>query len=210
MLHLVATPIGNLEDITYRAVRILQEVDFIICEDTRTSLKLLNHYGIKKPLENYHGHSDKSKAERLCERIKNGETAALISDAGTPGISDPGYGIIQVALEQDITLCPIPGPCAAISALIGSGMHMHHFLYLGFLPVKKGRQTMFLSLQEKQHSVVIYESVHRINRTLSDIEKYFGSEHQICVAREITKKFETFYRGTINDIQKQFKEKPPK
>ncbi|MDD2871438.1 MAG: 16S rRNA (cytidine(1402)-2'-O)-methyltransferase [Candidatus Gracilibacteria bacterium] len=216
MLYIVATPIGNLEDITYRAVRILSEVDSIACEDTRTSATLLNRYDIKKPLISYHSHSGQTKTDKIIEQLKKGQNIALISDAGTPGISDPGYILIKEAIMEGIEVVPIPGVTAFTTALMGSGMQMNHFLYLGFLPVKKGRQTLFKMLVERKNNkkedetVVIYESVHRIVRTLKEIGEYFGSEHNIVVARELTKKFEEFKRGNVGEIVEYFENNPGK
>lgn len=200
MLYIVSTPIWNLEDITYRAVRTLWEVDLVACEDTRTSATLLNHYNIKKSLISFHSHSGVAKTDKIIAELKSGKNVALISDAGTPGISDPGYALIKEALENDIEVVPIPGVTACITALSASGMPSNHFLYLGFLPIKKGRQTMLKKLQNKEETVVIYESVHRIVRTLEDFIEYFWADTQIVVARELTKKFEEFKRGTIQEI----------
>lgn len=208
MLYIVATPIGNLEDITLRAIRILGEVDMIACEDTRTSWVLLNKYEIKKPLVSFHSHSWAPKVDRIIWELKSGKNIALISDAGTPGISDPGYILIKEAIVQWIEVVPIPGVTAFTTALMGSGMQMNHFLYLWFLPVKKGRQTLFKRLVEKKdETVVIYESVHRIIKTLHEIESYFGSEHHIVVGRELTKKFEEFQRGPVSEVISYFENK---
>ncbi|MDQ7010054.1 MAG: 16S rRNA (cytidine(1402)-2'-O)-methyltransferase [Candidatus Gracilibacteria bacterium] len=216
MLYIVATPIGNLRDITYRAVETLKNVDSIACEDTRTSGVLLNHYEISKPLISFHSHSAKSKTDKIIEQLKEGKNIALISDAGTPGISDPGYILIKEAIEQGIEVVPIPGVTAFTTALMGSGMQMNHFLYLGFLPVKKGRKTLFTNLVERKankktdETVVIYESVHRILKTLKEIESYFGEEHKIVVGRELTKKFEDFQRGKISEVIHYFENTPGK
>ena len=204
MLSIVSTPIGNLEDITFRAVRTLQEADIIACEDTRTSGVLLRHYEISKPLISFHAHSGDVKVDKIIALLKEGKHVALISDAGTPGISDPAYILVKRAVEENITVVPIPGASAVLSALVGSGMHMHDFRFIGFLPVKKGRETMFKSLQNKDYTVVIYESVHRILRTLSDFEKYFGPEYPIVVGRELTKKFEEFKHGTVRECREYF------
>lgn len=210
MLYIVSTPIGNLEDITYRAVRILQEVDSIACEDTRTSATLLNHYKIKKPLISFHSHSWLMKIDKLLSDLKSWKNIALISDAGTPGISDPGYNLIKEAIENHIDIVPIPGVTACITALSASGMPSNHFLYLGFLPIKKWRQTMLKRLQNKQETVVIYESVHRIIKTLQDFVEYFWGETQIVVARELTKKFEEFQRGNILEVLEYFEKNKEK
>lgn len=210
MLYIVSTPIWNLEDITLRAIRILKEVDSIACEDTRTSSTLLNHYEIKKPLLSFHSHSKQTKVDKIIEELKQGKNIALISDAGTPGISDPGYVLIKQAIIEWIEIVPIPWVTAFTTALVWSGMQMNHFLYLGFLPIKKWRQTLFKRLQEKQETTVIYESVHRLIKTLEDIKTYFWEEHKIVVARELTKKFEEFKRWTTNEIIDYFQNTPGK
>jgi len=207
MLYIVPTPIWNLEDITYRAVRILCEVDYIACEDTRTSGVLLKHYNISTPTLSYHSHSGKAKLDKILDMLNNGKDVALISDAGTPGISDPGYALIGAALENDIEITALPGPTAVTTALSASGMSSHHFLYLGFLPVKKWRQTLLTRISEnKTETVVIYESVHRIIKTLSDLKKYFWPDHHIVVGRELTKKFEEYIRGGISEVETYFSE----
>jgi len=211
MLYIVATPIWNLWDITYRAVQTLKEVDSIACEDTRTSSTLLSHYEIKKPLISFHSHSGKTKIDKIIENLKEWKNIALISDAGTPWISDPWYILIKEAIVNNIEVVPIPWVTAFTTALMWSGMQMNHFLYLGFLPVKKWRQTLFTRLsQNKTETVVIYESVHRILKTLWDIEKYFWADHHIVVGRELTKKFEEFKRWTVTEIQDYFNNTPGK
>lgn len=216
MLYIVATPIWNLWDITYRAVETLKTVDSIACEDTRTSWVLLNHYDISKPLISFHAHSWKSKLDKIIEQLKSGQDIALISDAGTPGISDPWYILIKEAILAWVEIVPIPWVTAFTTALMWSGMQMNHFLYLGFLPVKKWRQTLFTALVERKsnkktdETVVIYESVHRIIKTLKEIEKYFWAEHHIVVWRELTKKFEDFQRGTITEVLDYFENTPGK
>ncbi len=211
MLYIVATPIWNLEDITLRALRTLKEVDGIACEDTRTSSILLNKYEIKKPLISFHSHSGKTKVDKIIEQLKKGENIALISDAWTPGISDPGYVLIKEAILNDIEVVPIPWVTAFTTALMWSWMQMNHFLYLGFLPVKKWRQTLFKKLvEQKNETVVIYESVHRLLKTLWDIMQYFWEGHEIVVARELTKKFEEFKRWRVDEIINYFEENKSK
>ncbi len=214
MLYIVATPIWNLDDITYRAIKTLNEVDSIACEDTRTSSKLLNHYDIKKPLISFHSHSWKTKTTKIIEQLKNWQNIALISDAWTPWISDPWYVLIKEALQEGIEITPIPWVTAFTTALCASWMQMNHFLYLWFLPLKKGRQTLFNSLVDRKNSkwwwetIVIYESVHRILKTIREIWEYFWTDHNIVVARELTKKFEEFNRGTVEEVLTYFESNP--
>ena len=207
MLSIVSTPIGNLEDITLRALRTLKEADYIACEDTRMTGQLLGYYDIENGwrLLSFHSHSGFSKVDKIIELLGEGKHIALVSDAGTPGISDPGYVLIKKAIEAGVTVTPIPGASAVLSALVASGFDCHQYLYLGFIPVKKWRQTMLKSLQNKEHTVVIYESVHRIEKTLQEFEEYFGADTPMVVGREITKKFEEFARGTIYEIREYFK-----
>lgn len=210
MLYIVSTPIWNLEDITFRAIKTLNEVDLIACEDTRTSATLLNHYNIKKPLISFHSHSWVTKIDKILKELMEWKNIALISDAWTPWISDPWYALIKEALENDVNVIPIPWVTACITALSASWMPSNHFLYLGFLPIKKGRQTMFKKLQEKQETVIIYESVHRIINTLNDFINYFWEETKIVVARELTKKFEEFQRWTVKEILEYFEKNKDK
>lgn len=214
MLYIVSTPIWNLWDITFRAVETLKNVDFIACEDTRTSMKLLSHYEIKKPLLSFHSFSWKTKIDKIMDYLKSGKDIALISDAGTPGISDPGYVIIKEAISENIDVVPIPWVTAFSTALAGSWLQMNHFLYLWFLPLKKWRQTIFTSLLERKQkwweTVIIYESVHRILKTINEIWKYFWEDKFIVVARELTKKFEQFKRWEVKEILEYFEENPSK
>ena len=215
MLYIVATPIWNLWDITYRAVETLKNVDSIACEDTRTSSTLLNHYNIKKPLISFHSHSWKTKTEKIITQLKQWQNIALISDAWTPWISDPWYVLIKEALENDIEVVPIPWVTAFTTALMWSGLPMNHFLYLGFLPIKKWRQTLFNKLVERKseknaETIVFYESVHRLVKTLNEIKNYFWENHYVVVARELTKKFEEFKRWTIKEIIEFFENNPSK
>ncbi len=214
MLYIVATPIWNLWDITYRAVETLKKVDFIACEDTRTSSILLNKYEIQKPLISFHSHSGKVKTDKIIAQLKDGNNYALISDAWTPGISDPWYILIKQAIENDIEIIPIPWVTAFTTALMWSWMQMNHFLYLGFLPIKKWRQTLFNKLVERKkdkkisETIVIYESVHRIIKTLKEMITYFWEEHYIVVWRELTKKFEEFKRWELRKILDYFENTP--
>lgn len=207
MLFIVSTPIGNLEDITFRAVRTLKEADFICAEDTRTSKKLLDRYEISTPLTSFHAHSTDKKREVIVRRIKAGEKAALISDAGTPGISDPGWALIRDCLAAGVEVVPIPGASAVLTALVGSGLPMDKFLYLGFLPLKKGRQTLFKSLVEEKRTIVFYESPRRLLKTLAQLKEYLGPEAKVVVARELTKIYEEFVRGTLEQVLEEFEKR---
>lgn len=215
-LYIVATPIGNLEDITLRAIRILREVDLIAAEDTRHARILLDRYEVKTPCESYHSYSSDAKITSIIERMENGKNIALISDAGTPGISDPAYTLIQSALEKNITITPIPGPSALLASLVGSGLPMHHFRYYGFLPLKKGRQTLLTSWRAQAESgdldetIIFYESPHRIARTLEDLLKHCGPNWNIVLARELTKIHEEFMRGSLSEIVTEIKHHPRK
>lgn len=213
-LYIVATPIGNLEDITYRAVKTLQEVDLIACEDTRHSKILLDKYHIKTPTVSYHQHSKISKIEYLIDQLKSGKNVALITDAGTPGISDPGGVLISAAIKNNIKVVPIPGPAAVTSALSVSGMLTDSFLFLGFLPKKKGRQTLFRNLMKVSNlklyqTIVIYESPYRLLRTLQDLQLVIGNK-EVVVCRELSKKFEEIYHGNIYQAIEYFQTNKPK
>lgn len=209
MLYIVSTPIGNLEDITLRAIRILKEVDCIAAEDTRHAQILLQKYEIKTPCLSYHSYSSHFKLEKIIDLLKEGKNVALISDAGTPGISDPAYILINAAIAANIQIIPIPGPSAVLAALVMSGKPMHNFLYLGFLPVKKGRQTLFKSLATEEHTVVIYESPHRLLRTLGDIKEYLG-DREIAICREITKIYEETLRCKVSEAIEHFTKNRPR
>lgn len=209
MLYIVSTPIGNLEDITLRAIRTLKEADYIAAEDTRHARILLNKYEITGPLLSFHSHSSDFKTTKIIDILKEGKSVALISDAGTPGISDPAYGLIRAAIESDIKISPIPGASAVLSALVMSGLPMHHFLYLGFIPLKKGRQTLLKKLADEENTIVIYESPHRVLKTLNDLHTYLGDKN-IAVCREITKIYEEAFRGKISDAIKHFEKQKPK
>ena len=207
LLSIVSTPIGNLEDITLRALRTLKEADYIACEDTRVTGQLLGYYAIENGgrLLSFHSHSGFSKMEKIIELLKEWKHIALVSDAGTPGISDPGFVLIREAIKEGIRVVPIPGASAVLSALVASGIDCHQYLYLGFLPVKKWRQTMLKSLIKKEYTVVVYESVHRIEKTLEELGQYLWEDHHIVIWREITKKFEEFKRGTISEVKDYYK-----
>lgn len=209
-LYLVATPIGNLEDITFRAVRILKEVDLIAAEDTRHSHVLLKHYGITTPCTSFHSHSSDAKAQALVEEIRSGKSMALITDAGTPGISDPAWALVQAALKAEIPVVPIPGAAAFLTALMGSGLPMNEFVYLGFIPAKKGRQTLFESLREAEQTTVLYESPHRLLKTLTQMQSILGDDRVMVIARELTKMHETFHRGTLAELTAVAKKSPMK
>lgn len=199
-LYIVPTPIGNLEDITMRALRILQEVEFILAEDTRNTGKLLHYFEIKKTMISYHEHNKLSREEQIIDKLSNGSDIALVSDAGMPGISDPGYEIIQAAIEADITIVVLPGASAAICALVGSGLPTDHFYFYGFLPRKNKERKQALSyLQQLETTFILYESPHRLKDTLMDLRDTLGN-CKISIARELTKKFEEFIRGDLEEI----------
>ena len=199
-LYLVATPIGNLEDITLRALRILKEVDYIAAEDTRNTLKLLNHFEIKKPLISNHRHNEEDRENSLIEKLKDGKNIAVVSDAGTPGISDPGEVIAKRAIEENIEVIPIPGACAAINALIASGLNTKEFVFFGFLPLnKKLRKEKLEEIKNENKTIIIYEAPHKIKDSLNDLKNVVG-ERKIVLARELTKIHEEFIRGNIDEI----------
>ena len=199
-LYIVATPIGNLQDITIRALDILKKVDVIAAEDTRHTLKLLNYYEISKPLISYHRHNEEIKSDLLIQKIKNGENLALVSDAGTPGICDPGTVIIKKAIEENINVIPIPGACACIQALIGSGLDTSEFIFLGFLPLnKKNRKNKLDEIKNAKKTVIIYEAPHKLKNTLIDLEKIIKNR-KIIIARELTKIHEEFIREDIHNL----------
>lgn len=199
-LYLVATPIGNLEDITYRAVKTLQNVDLIAAEDTRQTLKLLNHLNISKPQISYHRHNEDVKTEGLIERLLNGQNIAVVTDAGTPAISDPGEEVVKAAIENDINIVPIPGACALINALIASGLDTKEFSFYAFLPLnKKLRKSKFEEIKNDGKTAIIYEAPHRLIDTLNEILKTLGNR-KIVIAKELTKIHETFIRGTVSEV----------
>lgn len=200
-LYIVATPIGNLEDITLRAIRILKEVDLIAAEDTRHTLKLLNHLEISKPLISYHRHNEEVKSDILIEKLQEGKDIALVSDAGTPGICDPGEEIIKKCIELEINIVPIPGACAMINSLICSGIDTKEFTFLGFLPLnKKLRKNKLEEIKKSNKTTIIYEAPHKLETTLKDLNQILNDERKITLAREITKIHEEFIRGNIDDL----------
>ena len=199
-LYLVATPIGNLEDITLRAIRVLKEVDWIACEDTRNTLKLLNHFEISKPLISYHRHNEERRAEELIEKLKQGKSIAIVSDAGTPVISDPGEEIVKMAIENKVKIVPIPGACAFVNALIASGMEGKEFSFLGFLPLdKKLRKEKLEEIGETRKTTLLYEAPHKLKKTLEDLKTVI-QDRRIVLAHELTKMHESLIRGTIEEV----------
>ena len=206
-LYLVATPIGNLEDITFRAIKVLQEADIIAAEDTRHTLKLLNHYEISKLLISYHRHNEDVKTEVLINKLLEGKNIALVTDAGTPGISDPGEEIVKKAIENDIEIIPIPGACALINALIASGLNTREFAFYGFLPLNKNNRNKIIEkIKKEDKTVILYEAPHKLIKTLEDIQRNMGNINCV-IARELTKIHEEFTRGNINSILEEIKRK---
>jgi 16S rRNA (cytidine1402-2'-O)-methyltransferase len=209
-LYLVPTPIGNLEDITLRAIRVLKEADLILAEDTRNSGKLLKHFEISTQMHSHHMHNEHKTVDTVVQRIKNGETIALISDAGTPAISDPGFLLVRACVEAGVEVDCLPGATAFVPALVNSGLPNDKFIFEGFLPVKKGRQTRLKLLAEETRTMVFYESPHKLLKTLTHFTEYFGAERQASVSREITKLHEETIRGTIAEVLQHYTNKPPK
>lgn len=208
-LYVVSTPIGNLEDITLRALRILGSVDIIAAEDTRHTRKLLTHHGISRPLLSYHDHNEEAQAPRLLALLQEGKSIALVTDAGTPGIADPAYYLLQALLPHAIPIVPIPGPAAALAALAVSGLPTDRFIFEGFLPVKSGRRRQRLeALAEETRTIVLYESPHRLLRLLQELVTHFGAERRLAVARELTKHFEEIVRGTTSTLLETFQARP--
>ena len=200
ILYFVPTPVGNLEDMTFRAIKVLKEVDCILCEDTRTSGILLKHYDISKPLKAYHLHNEHQATEKVMQDLLSGQNIAIVTDAGTPGISDPGYLLAKAGADKDIEMICLPGATAFVPALVVSGLPNHDFYFAGFLPQKKGRQTKLKQLAEEKKTIILYESPHKINTTLEQIKEFFGEETKVSLSREISKKFEETKRGTINEL----------
>ena len=210
MIYLIPTPIGNLEDITLRAIRLLKEVDLILAEDTRVSIKLLKHFEIGTPLQSFHMHNEHKKVETVVEQLKNGKTVALISDAGTPGISDPGFLLVREALKEGIEVQCLPGPTALIPALVQSGIPCERFIFEGFLPPKKGRQTRLEQMALETRTQVFYESPHKLLKTLEQLVTFFGADRSIAVVREISKLYESTFRGNAQEGLDFFEAHPPK
>jgi len=207
MLYLVPTPLGNLKDITLRSLEVLQSVDVILCEDTRTSSKLLNHYQIQKPLSPYHQHNEHKIVPHLIEQILAGKTFALITDAGTPAISDPAFLLVRACIKSEIKVECLPGATAFVPALVNSGLPTNSFVFEGFLPLKKGRQTKLKQLALEERTIIIYESPMRLVKSLEEFATYFGASRLCSVTRELTKMFEENKRGTLQDVAEYYKQK---
>ncbi|RMD73703.1 MAG: 16S rRNA (cytidine(1402)-2'-O)-methyltransferase [Bacteroidetes bacterium] len=210
MLYLVPTPVGNLEDISLRALRLLKEVDLILAEDTRTTRKLLAHYDIHTPLKAYHAHNEHRLTETLVSQMAAGSTFALVSDAGTPGISDPGFLLVRACVAAGVPVSALPGPTAFVPALVASGLPCDRFFFEGFLPHKKGRQTRLQWLAELPHTFVLYESPHRLQKCLAQLAEHCGPERAACVARELSKVHEEYVRGTLAELIDWFEAHPPR
>ncbi len=210
ILYLVPTPVGNLEDITYRALRILREADLILAEDTRTSGNLLRHFEIRNAMISYHKFNEHQTVSGIVERLKRGENIAVISDAGTPGISDPGFLVARAAVQAGIQVIALPGPTAFVPALVSSGLPCDRFAFEGFLPPKKGRQTRLEALQEETRTMIFYESPHRVVKTLAQFIEFYGAERQVAVCREISKVHEECVRGTLEEVLGHFQEVEPR
>jgi 16S rRNA (cytidine1402-2'-O)-methyltransferase len=209
VLYIVSTPIGNLDDITLRAIKVLGAVDLVAAEDTRVTRFLLDHFSISKPLLSYYSYNEARRMPELLEKLKAGKSVALVTDAGTPGISDPAFALIRNVLDNHLKVVPIPGASAVLPALIVSGLSTDRFVFEGFLPLKKGRKTKFERLRHEDRTIVIYESPFRIVKTVEDVRTYLG-ERRIAVVRELTKKFEETVRGTASEVLEQLKMKPPR
>ncbi len=207
MLYLVPTPIGNLADITFRAIEILNSVDLIACEDTRSSRILLAHYQIRTPTISYHNHNERSRAPQLIERMKAGQRIALISDAGSPGLSDPGFFLVRLCWDEAVQVQALPGPTALIPALTACGLPSDRFVFEGFLPLRKGRKRHLEAIQSESRTVVLYESPHRLIRTLNDLVNVVGKYRMGAVIRELSKKFEEIQRGNLDELLKLYQEK---
>jgi 16S rRNA (cytidine1402-2'-O)-methyltransferase len=209
-LILVPTPIGNLKDITYRAVETLENADLILAEDTRHASRLLNHYNIRSAMQSHHMFNEHKSVEAICARILSGTTIALITDAGTPGISDPGFLLVRSCIDKGIPVETLPGPTALIPAIVNSGLPCDRFCFEGFLPPKKGRNKRLTGLEEETRTLVFYESPYRLVKTLDEMALHFGSDREACVSREISKIYEENLRGTLSYLSDHYKTKPPK
>ncbi len=209
-LYIVPTPIGNLEDFTFRAINVLKDVNLILCEDTRRSKKLLIHYNIETPLRSHHKFNEHKEIGKIVDKILSGEKIALISDAGTPGISDPGFLAVRTCLENNIQVECLPGATALIPALVNSGIPFDKFVFEGFLPLKKGRKTRLEKLSEEKRTMIFYESPHKLLKTLNDFSNSFGSDRKVSISRELTKIYEQTIRLSLEESIKLFNEKPPK
>jgi 16S rRNA (cytidine1402-2'-O)-methyltransferase len=210
LLYLVPTPLGNLKDITLRSLEVLQQVDVILCEDTRTSSRLLNHYNIQKPVSPYHQHNEHKIVGHIVDQLRAGKTMALITDAGTPGISDPAFLLVRECIKQEVKVECLPGAAAFVPALVNSGIPTNRFCFEGFLPLKKGRQTLMKKLVEEERTMIFYESPMRLVKTLEEFIQYFGPDRECCVSRELTKMFEENKRGTLQEVASHFKAKTVK
>jgi 16S rRNA (cytidine1402-2'-O)-methyltransferase len=204
MLHIIPTPIGNLADMTYRAVEVLKQVDLVLAEDTRTSSVLLSHYDIQKPLSPYHSHNEHRITPHLVEQLQAGKEIALMTDAGTPGISDPAFLLVRACIEAGVAVECLPGATAFVPALVNSGLPIHRFTFEGFLPHKKGRHTLLSRLASEERTMVFYESPQRLVKTLAQLSEHFGADRRCCVSREISKKFEENRRGTLREVHDHF------
>lgn len=209
-LYFVPTPIGNLEDMTYRGVETLKQVDLILAEDTRTSGKLLKHFDVQTPMASFHMHNEHKMLEQMIQRLKNGERMAVITDAGTPGISDPGFLLAREAVKSEVSMECLPGASAFVPALVVSGLPNDKFVFEGFLPVKKGRQTRLKILAEESRTIIFYESPHKLLKTLNNFSEYMGADRKVSISRELTKLFEETFRGTVAEAISYFEAKNPK
>ena len=210
MLYLVPTPIGNLKDITLRALEVLKQVDLILAEDTRTTSKLLNHYQVSTPLTPYHQHNEHKVLSHLVSQLQAGKTMAVVTDAGTPGISDPAFLLVRECVKEGIKVESLPGATAFVPALVNSGLPCNRFVFEGFLPQKKGRQTLLKKLAEEERTIILYESPMRLVKTLEELAQYLGADRPCSVSRELTKMFEENKRGTLREVADHFKTKPVK
>jgi 16S rRNA (cytidine1402-2'-O)-methyltransferase len=210
MLYIVPSPIGNLQDISYRALETLRKADLVLAEDTRTTIKLLNHYQIIKPLSPYHQHNEHKVLHHLIDQLLQGKTMALVTDAGTPGISDPAFLLVRESIRAGVKVETLPGATAFVPALVNSGLPINRFVFEGFLPLKKGRQSLFKKLAGEERTIVFYESPQRLARTLEDCIRYFGPERPCSVSRELTKIFEENRRGSLLEVFSHYRDHPPK